>query len=88
MSDGISAWYDDVDEWTALCNDAGITDVRWDVYSNEAGHAREGYSKKNLRGAELKLYVKQALERDELRRKQQDEEEEHKLYLKLKKKYG
>ena len=87
MSDGISKWHDDLDEWAELCRTAGITDVNWDVYSKEAQHAREGYRKKKLRGGELKFYVKQALERDELDRKQQEEADEYQLYLRLKKKY-
>lgn len=88
MGDGIKAWHDDMDEWAAICENANIRDVNWDVYSTEANHAKEGYNKKKLQGAELKLYVKQALERDKLQRKQEEEKAEYQLYLTLKKKYG
>jgi hypothetical protein len=87
MSDGISRWYDDMDEWAAICESAGIKDVRWDCYSTEARHAAEGYRKKGLQGGDLKLYVQQAMERDHLKQKQAEEKAEYQLYLKLKKKY-
>lgn len=87
MGDGIKKWHEDQDDWEHLCKEADISDVRWDVYSVEAGYAEEGFRKKKLSGSELKLYVKQCLERDELKRRQQEEADEHRLYLKLKEKY-
>jgi hypothetical protein len=87
MSDGISKWHDDMDEWAAIIMDAGIRDVNWDCYSDEAKYAKEGYRKQGLRGGDLKLYVKQALARDLLKQQQAEEKAEYKLYLKLKQKY-
>lgn len=87
MSDSRSAYYDDCESWEWLQREADIWDVNWDVYSAEAQHAEQGFWNKNLKGGELKLYVKQCLERDKLKIQQQEEAEEYQLYLKLKKKY-
>lgn len=87
MGDSRSRYYDDCEDWECLQREADIWDVNWDVYSAEARHAEEGFRKKNLTGGELKLYVKQCLERDKLKIRQQEEAEEYRLYLKLKKKY-
>lgn len=87
MGSSISKWHDDMGEWAAICEGAGLRDVNWDCYSIEANYATEGYRKQGLRGGDLKLYVKQALARDLLKQQQAEEKAEYKLYLKLKQKY-
>lgn len=87
MSDSISAYHDDCNQWLELCRRADIADVDWEVYSDHAKHAEIGYQKKALKGAKLKRYVQQALKLDQIAREQEAEREEFELYLQLKAKY-
>ena len=87
MSDGISRWHDDMDEWEEIRRSAGI-DIRWDVYSNHATYAMQGFRERKLVGDKLLRYVDQCIARDERKAERQKEREEYKLYLKLKKKFA
>ena len=87
MSDGISRWHDDMDEWEEIRRSAGI-DIRWDVYSRPAAYAMQGFRERKLVGDKLLRYVDQCIARDERKAERQREREEYKLYLKLKKKFA
>ena len=87
MSDSISAYYDDMEEWESIRRSAGIN-VGWDVYSSHASYALDGYRKRNLTGDRQLQYVEKCIARDERKRERQKEREEYKLYLKLKKKFA
>ena len=87
MSDGISRWHDDMDEWEEIRRSAGI-DIRWDVYSRPAAYAMQGFRERKLVGDKLLRYVEKCIARDERKRERQQEREEYRLYLKLKKKFA
>jgi len=73
MSSGQKACAEDEDDWNFLKNQAGIKDVRWGVYSNEAVAARRIFEADGATGFMLKLKVKHEIERANLHRKQMDE---------------
>ena len=87
MSDSISAYYDDCEEWESIRRSAGIH-VNWDVYSSWAAYAMQGYRERKLVGDKLLRYVEKCIARDVRKRERQQEREEYKLYLKLKKKFA
>jgi len=66
MGSVMSAIRDDEDDWERLKCEAGISEVTWDVYSNEASWAKSGFEKLGFTGKRLKLHVKHARETQEL----------------------
>lgn len=64
MGCGQKAVSDDEDDWDDLKRKAGIQEVSWQVYSFEAGKAKEIFtkSKNKTTGLKLKLLVNHAKE--------------------------
>jgi len=88
MSDSVSAYYDDIEEWNRFCRIANIEYGLWSVYSREADHAKKGYDVFSYKDRRLKLYVKHCMEREELENKIRQEEIEFLQMIKLNEKYG
>lgn len=62
----MSTIHNDENDWERLKYEAGISEVTWDVYSNEAAWAKSGFEKRGFTGKRLKLHVKHARETQEL----------------------
>lgn len=84
MGSVMSAIRDDENEWERLKCEAGISEVDWDVYSNEAAWAKSGFEKLGFTGTRLKLHVKHARETQELARHHSNELEEFTEFTRLK----
>lgn len=76
MGDSRKAVLEDEDYWYDFKCQASIADVKWDVYSQEARYAKQGFEKHNLTGRRLKLFVKQQIEQNDLAEKHLREQEE------------
>lgn len=81
----MSAIRDDENDWERLKFKAGISEVDWDVYSNEAAWAKSGFEKLGFTGMRLKLHVKHAVETRELALRHDHELEEFKECIRLNK---
>ena len=88
MSSGQAKVAEDMDDWHYIKEQAGILDVKWDTYSNQANHAETGYKKHKYTGKRLKLYVKHCMEQDLLTYNQRVEVEELAQFEKLEKKFA
>jgi hypothetical protein len=88
MSSIRSAIADDEDEWYQLAQEANVSDMRWDVYSLEADHARLGFRTLGLTGARLKLHVRHEMELVALRRRHLQEQAEYDQYILLGQKFS
>lgn len=86
MSSGQKQCWEDEEDWAFLKKTAGIQDVRWDVYSNEATLARQGV-RQGFSGIRLKTYVRHEIEKQELARRQKAELDELSMLAKLQEKY-
>ena len=88
MSDSVSAYYDDLEEWHRLCQLLNIDVGLWGVYSKEASYAVQGHRDHGYTDTRLKLYVKHCMQRAELEKQIQQEEAEFLQWLKLQDKFG
>lgn len=75
MSSIVDAIHDDRIAWEDFCKRTGA-DTRWSLYSDEYYHAREIYKKYAYTDRHLRLAVRHAIERDELKKKQDQEFQE------------
>jgi hypothetical protein len=88
MSSSIQAIHDDESQWAYIRRVANIPEVSWSVYSREATVAKQGYTEHVYTGKQLKLYVKQQCELNDLKQRHSAEWKELALLLDLENKYG
>jgi len=81
MGDSRSAVADDEDSWYRLKENAGISQIRYDVYSPEAGYAKEGY-RLGFTGKLLESYIGHRQKLVELDRTKRDLVEKWDAFIK------
>ena len=83
MSDSMSKYYDDEEEWADFKNTYNLKITGWDVYSNEASWAKRAVDIGIISPAGIKLYVRQQQELHELKNKHAAETEALRQFEKL-----
>lgn len=84
MGSIMSAIRDDDDEWGNLRVHAGINQVWWTVYSQEAVFAKEGFYKHKLQGTDLINYVYSEMAKHLAKVADRAKDARRKQYLELK----